>query len=270
MIAARATAAERRRSTTNEPLAVLVVEDSETDARSLIRQLRRTGFSPEWERVETAASLRNALRSREWSLVISDPSVPRLDAFDALALVRQEAPATPFIVLSDITSDEKVIQAVRSGAAIVPDTPFTRRLLEIREAERRRVAHELHDQIGQSLVAVRVNVLAAQKRKAKASAALAEAKALIDDCIEKVRRFSSDLYPTLEPGSRSRAPLSRRQREVLQLIVQGRSTRAIARQLQISVKTVETHRAHLMDRLRIHDVASLVLYAVRTGIVRAD
>lgn len=61
-----------------------------------------------------------------------------------------------------------------------------------------------------------------------------------------------------------------RQREILQLIAEGRSSREIAERLHISVKTVETHRAQLMQRLEIYDVAGLTRYAIRTGLVSAD
>ena len=64
--------------------------------------------------------------------------------------------------------------------------------------------------------------------------------------------------------------LTPRQREILQLIAEGKSTKAIAFQLDVSVKTVETHRAALMERLKINDVAGLVLYAVRHGLVSVD
>jgi DNA-binding NarL/FixJ family response regulator len=61
--------------------------------------------------------------------------------------------------------------------------------------------------------------------------------------------------------------LTARQREILHLIAEGRSTREMAGLLHVSVKTIETHRLRLMDRLDIHDVAGLVRFAVRTGIV---
>ncbi len=63
------------------------------------------------------------------------------------------------------------------------------------------------------------------------------------------------------------ATLTARQREILQLIAEGRSTKEIAADLNVSVKTVETHRAHLMERLEIYDVAGLVRLAIRTGLV---
>jgi DNA-binding NarL/FixJ family response regulator len=64
--------------------------------------------------------------------------------------------------------------------------------------------------------------------------------------------------------------LTPRQREVLQLIAEGHSTKEIAYKLNLSVKTVETHRGELMNRLNIHDVAGLVRYAIRTGLVTPD
>jgi DNA-binding NarL/FixJ family response regulator len=64
--------------------------------------------------------------------------------------------------------------------------------------------------------------------------------------------------------------LTPRQREVLQLIAEGYSTKEIAQKLDIGIKTVETHRSQLMERLDIHDLAGLVRYAIRNGIVRPE
>jgi DNA-binding CsgD family transcriptional regulator len=64
--------------------------------------------------------------------------------------------------------------------------------------------------------------------------------------------------------------LTLRQREILQLIAEGQTTQEIARLLNIGVKTVETHRMQLMERLDIHDVAGLVRYAIRVGLISVD
>ena len=64
--------------------------------------------------------------------------------------------------------------------------------------------------------------------------------------------------------------LTRRQREILQLIAEGNSTKEIAQRLDLSVKTVETHRQRLMDRLGIHDVPGLVRFAIRAGIISPE
>jgi DNA-binding CsgD family transcriptional regulator len=64
--------------------------------------------------------------------------------------------------------------------------------------------------------------------------------------------------------------LTPRQREILQLVAEGRTTKEIAAILNISLKTVETHRTQLMERLNIHDVAGLVRYAIRIGLVSSE
>ena len=72
---------------------------------------------------------------------------------------------------------------------------------------------------------------------------------------------------------KERAPaekLTARQREILSLIAEGKSTKQAALQLNISVKTVESHRAQIMERLDIHDVAGLVRYAIRMGLVKIE
>jgi DNA-binding NarL/FixJ family response regulator len=71
-------------------------------------------------------------------------------------------------------------------------------------------------------------------------------------------------------GESAAEVLTARQREVLRLVAGGKSTKEIAFDLNLSVKTVETHRAQIMERLGIRDVAGLVRYALRTGLVPAD
>jgi DNA-binding NarL/FixJ family response regulator len=64
--------------------------------------------------------------------------------------------------------------------------------------------------------------------------------------------------------------LTPRQREILQLVAEGHSSKEIANKLNLSIKTVETHRGELMNRLNIHDIAGLVRYAIRTGLVTPE
>jgi DNA-binding NarL/FixJ family response regulator len=109
------------------------------------------------------------------------------------------------------------------------------------------------------------------------SAASAELKLAIEHVITGKKYLS----PTIEqgttfefnetnPGQPALADLTPRQREVLTLIAEGHSTKDIARTLSISVKTVDTHRAQLMERLDIHDVARLVRYAIKIGLVSLE
>ena len=81
----------------------------------------------------------------------------------------------------------------------------------------------------------------------------------VSRAVMEVYRFKSE---------KSKNPLTLRERQVLQLIAEGKSTKDIASLLGISVKTVESHRTRLMHKLGIHEIASLVRYAVRQGIVQ--
>ena len=87
------------------------------------------------------------------------------------------------------------------------------------------------------------------------------------------RRFQARHCRLSAPDRRrDRRPgmLPPRQREILQLIAEGHTTKQIANTLHISVKTVETHRMQLMERLDIHDVAGLVRLAIRVGLVKSE
>ena len=76
--------------------------------------------------------------------------------------------------------------------------------------------------------------------------------------------------PSIRSTKEAGSGLTPRQREILQLLAQGRTTKQIAYQLALSTKTVETHRAKLMERLDIYDVPGLVRYAMRIGLVGLD
>ena len=78
-----------------------------------------------------------------------------------------------------------------------------------------------------------------------------------------VRAYRQKLQPVA-------APLSPRERQVLQLVAEGKTTKEVATLLGISVKTASTHRSRLMEKLDIHETAGLVRYAIRSGLIRAD
>lgn len=143
-------------------------------------------------------------------------------------------------------------------------------------------------QLAQKFSHIRVIVLTVHEAGEYASRAMREgavgflpksaASTELEQAIHAVMRGERYLSPktsraTLvehEKGQKKRdqlANLSPRQREVLRLIAEGKTTKQIAQVLEISVKTVETHRSQLMERLDIHDVAGLVRYAIMIGIV---
>lgn len=83
----------------------------------------------------------------------------------------------------------------------------------------------------------------------------------------KISRVVVEAY--LKKSDLPSEPLTRREREVLQLVAEGKTTKAIARVLGISAKTAESHRTRIMGKLNIHDTASLVRYAIRRGLIQA-
>jgi DNA-binding NarL/FixJ family response regulator len=151
---------------------------------------------------------------------------------------------------------------------------------------------ELAERVARDFPPTRVLILSMHKDKAYATRALAAGAAgyLLKDAgaaeceaaVRAVVRGESYLSPAVsghvvaeytrlaQAEAAAADPLTSRQREVLRLIAEGLPTKSIARRLGISAKTVEAHRGQLMERLGIHDVASLVRYAIRMGLIGAD
>ncbi len=98
-------------------LRVLIVEDSEDDALLLLRELRRGGYEPLFERVETAAAMEAALEEKDWDLVLSDHSMPAFSSSAALDLLRRKGFAgLPFIIVSGQIGEDTAVAAMKAGA----------------------------------------------------------------------------------------------------------------------------------------------------------
>ena len=140
----------------SEPLRVLIVEDSPDDALLVADELRRGGFDPIFERVETAASLASALNGKSWDLIISDFSMPGFDGPAALALYQTTSLDIPFICVSGVMGEESAVEMMKAGADdyVMKSNlsrlgPAVRR--ELRAAEERRVRRQV--EIAQALLA---------------------------------------------------------------------------------------------------------------------
>src|ERR671916_2497725 len=135
------------------PLKVLLVEDSGDDALLLVRTLRRGGYDPAWERVDTASAMEAALDGRSWDLVISDHSMPAFSSSAALGLLRSKGFVDlPFIIVSGQIGEDAAVAAMKAGAHDYLMKDNLARLnsaieRELREAdvrrERRRAEREL-------------------------------------------------------------------------------------------------------------------------------
>jgi CheY-like chemotaxis protein len=134
----------------SKPLRVLMVEDDPKDAEMILLLLRRGGYEPDMERVETAAALESALNSASWDIAISDYNLPLFSALEALSILRRKAPDLPCIVMSGTIGEETAIDLLKQGACdfVAKDKPS--RLApaierELREAEGRRKHQENED-----------------------------------------------------------------------------------------------------------------------------
>lgn len=172
----------------------------------------------------------NACRTLRPDVVIMDIAMPGITGIEATARITGLYPATRIVVLSMHATSEHVYQALRAGAT----------------------GYLVKESAGSEVAAA---VRAAAMGRRYLSRQIAEA--VVDD------------YARLRSRIPDRTPLeslSRREREVLQLVADGRSSSQIAAVLRLSPKTVETYRSRLMHKLGVHDVAGLVKLAVEHGL----
>lgn len=95
---------------------MLIVEDSENDALLLMRELKRCGYEPDYERVETPEAMEKALAAPGWDVVVSDYRLPRFGAPEALALFRESGLEAPFIVVSGKLGEDAAVEVMKAGA----------------------------------------------------------------------------------------------------------------------------------------------------------
>jgi DNA-binding NarL/FixJ family response regulator len=185
--------------------------------------------------VGEAASGREALemvKTKSPNLVLMDIAMTDLNGLEALVRITKDFPGVKVMILSAHANEEYVIRALRSGAA----------------------GYMLKD-----AATAELELAVSSVRGGKSYLSPSISRTAIDSYLERM----GDVVSPLEQ-------LTSRQREILQLIGEGKNTKEIASNLEISVKTVEAHRLQLMERLSIHDVAGLVRFAIRTGLVSAD
>jgi DNA-binding NarL/FixJ family response regulator len=220
-------------NTSTKSIRVLLADDH-TLVRAGIRALLEK--LPGMEVAGEASDGREVLeliKAQPPDVVLMDISMPGLNGLQALARITRDFPHVRVIIFSMHPNDEYVLQALKSGAA---------------------------------------GYLLKRAAIAEVAAAL---KSVVGGEIYLSREISSRFlkkFP-LHQIARSTSPLEQltsRQREILQLLAEGQTTKAIASILKVSDKTVEYHRAKLMARLNIFDIPGLVRFALRTGLVAQE
>ncbi len=205
------------------------------DDHTMVRQGLRKVLEerPEWQVVAEAGDGHEAVRLAELhkpNVAVLDVAMPLLNGIEATRRIAKRVPQTRVLVLSMYSDEAYVTQMMKAGAT----------------------GYLLKDSAGVDLLEA---VQAVAQGKSYFSPAVAR---LMSDDYARQRGTDDDRYESL----------SDREREIFQLIAEGKVNKEIAALLFISLSTVETHRARIMEKLDLHSAAEIVLHAVRRGVIR--
>ena len=213
-------------------LRILLADDHTVVRQGLRKVLEERS---DWVVVAEAGNGRDAVKHAEElkpDIAILDVAMPLLNGIEATRQIVKRAPATRVLVLTMHSDEAYVNQILKAGAS----------------------GYLLKDSADVDLIEA---VSAVSQGKSFFSPAVA--RLMLDDYVRQLAdKGVSDRYEML----------SEREREIFQLIAEGKANKEIAHILSISPSTVETHRARIMEKLDLHSAAEIVLYAVRRGVIR--
>ena len=213
------------------PVSILLADDHTVMRNGLRLLLER---QPHLEVIGEAADGRQAVALSESAnpdVVVMDIAMPNLNGIEATRQIVNRNPRTAIAILSMHSDESYVIRALKAGAR----------------------AYLLKDSAEADLLAA---VRALTEGKSFFSPAIS--KILVEDYMRQLEsRGAEDTYELL----------TTREREILQLLAEGRTNKEVANMLNLSLYTVETHRTHILQKLNLHSVPELILYAVRKGII---
>ena len=211
----------------------ILIADDHTLVRQGLRKILES--QPGWEVVAEAGDGREAVQQASQlrpDVVILDLAMPRLNGVEAVQQIERRAPGVRVLVLSMYADEAYVTRAVRAGAA----------------------GYLLKDSADTDLI--------------RAVTAVAQGKSFFSPTVARIILDEYGRQLAAKGVTDRFDTLSEREREVFQLIAEGYTNKEVAELLHISPATVETHRAHIMEKLDLHSTAELVLCAVRKGVIR--
>jgi len=211
----------------------ILLADDHTVVRQGLRKVLEE--RPDWEVVAEAGDGREAVRLAEQfkpDVAILDVAMPLLNGIEATRQITRRVPGTRVLVLSMHADEAYVAQILQAGATgyLLKDSADVDLLQAVSEVGQ-----------GRSFFSPSI------------------ARVMLDDYVRQLAdKGITDRYESL----------SEREREIFQLIAEAKTNKEIASLLNVSPSTVETHRAHIMEKLDLHSAAEIVLYAVRRGVIR--
>jgi DNA-binding NarL/FixJ family response regulator len=213
----------------------IVIAEDHTILREGLRALLSS--SPDFEVVGEAQDGREAIRSVEKlkpNLILTDLSMPKMNGMDAIREIRRKAPETKILVLTVHKTEEYILATLQAGAD----------------------GYLLKDSSHAELLAAVTHVLSG---KHYISPGISDK--ILEGYLEGRKAIKTRT---------SWETLTSREREILKLIAEGYKNKEIADDLCISVKTVEKHRANLMEKLNLHNVQGLTAFAIERGLVSRE
>jgi DNA-binding NarL/FixJ family response regulator len=210
----------------------ILLADDHTVVRAGLRSLLEQ--QPDLEVVGEAGDGRRAVElagSLQPDVAVLDIGMPQLNGIEAARQITGSRPETAVVILSMHSDEAYVMRALKAGARayLLKDSAETDLIRAIRSVSQ-----------GKSFFSPKVS------------------RVLVEDYVRLLeQRGAADTYELL----------TTREREILQLLAEGKTNKEVASLLNLSVYTVETHRTHILQKLNLHSTAELVLYAVRKGII---
>jgi two-component system, NarL family, response regulator NreC len=212
---------------------IIVADDHTIVRRGLVSLL---SLNKDFEVIGEATDGRIAVDltlEKEPDLILMDIGMPNLNGLEATEQIKKLAPDVKVLVLSAYDNEEYILQVVSSGAngyILKNSSP---------------------DQLTEAIKAVY------------------NGQAFFSPSVSKIiaDRFVNHIAPARQDREEPAGRLTSREREILQMIAEGKSHREIGEQLHISVRTVDTHKNNIMQKLDMHDTATLVTYAIKNGIL---
>lgn len=211
------------------PIRVLVADDHTIVRQGLVAMLRESGdCDVVAEAADGMEAVERALEVRP-DVAVLDLTMPRLGGLEAVRRIHEKLPDTRILVLTVHEEQEYVVPIVKAGAAgyLVKDSAVSELLAAVRALSR-----------GQGYFGPQAAQALAEQSRHPGNA-------------------GADPYGNLTP----------REREVFHLVVEGRTTKEVARELEVSVKTAENHRSRVLEKLGVHNTAELVSYAAKKGLL---
>ena len=218
----------------SEKVRIVIAEDH-TILREGLRSLLSSNAN--FEVVGEAGDGREAIRQAKKlkpDLILSDLSMPRMNGMEAIKEIKRESPATKILVLTVHRAEEYILATFRAGADgyLLKDSTHSELLMAVKKvlSGTRYISPEISEKV-------------------------------IEGYIEGKKSLKSRT---------SWETLTQREREILKLIAEGYRNKEIAEDLCISVKTVEKHRANLMEKLDLHSIQALTTFAIEKGLVSRE